>query len=517
MLLTLKPFSQNVIKGPHDYAVTQQSIPTPRSSPPSVLDLAAVTQPSHTSLKDHSMESSHSGLPPPSSLALPPPDVGFATMNTMNQQLPPPPPQRHGSDHSWHSWIESKTEEDRRKQEEEKTRQESLRLEQRKIEQSMLRDSLQAGVPPHMVPLIFAGISQGGVPQSVLELTQQYMAQATSGSRGSATPMQNPSHSHSHSQRRVPHVRRDSRSIPPNPYAAQSAPQTVPGPGVLLSQPIHPSAASPTTHSLSRHPLPSNSADPRPPGGPRPNPGDGPAQTPSINLSNVQYAPGSSVPSAQHTSGRHENQTRQSPPSLYFHHWTPPSQSNPNTPLGRPQQELPSTSQAPRRSEYQSPPGRKRKALGPHPPAPLPSSRPSESLSISSQTLRPQSPQQLEASAHHRRRSDMGPIYESSGPEPVTSGPTRATFRSLPPTEDSNSEKGYGRPDYPVIGRDRSISDTNMRFSHPPSRALYASSIETAPRDSDVDSSPGPSPTSRTQSTQPGVDVPAAGPPLGER
>ena len=55
-------------------------------------------------------------------------------------------------------WLAAKAEEDKRKQEEEKTRQESLRLEQRRIEQSMLRESLQGGVPPQLVPMIYAGM-----------------------------------------------------------------------------------------------------------------------------------------------------------------------------------------------------------------------------------------------------------------------------------------------------------------------------------------------------------------------
>lgn len=56
------------------------------------------------------------------------------------------------------SYLAAKAEEEKRKTEEEKTRQEGYRLEQRKIEQTMLRESLNSGVPPAMVPMIYAGI-----------------------------------------------------------------------------------------------------------------------------------------------------------------------------------------------------------------------------------------------------------------------------------------------------------------------------------------------------------------------
>lgn len=501
MLLTLKPSSQNGVKGPpHDYAIVRQSIPAaPRSSSP---------PPAASEPQTQSMESSRRGLPPPSALTLPPPDVAFAAMNPMSQQqsLPPrPPPQRPDSDASYYSWLEAKAEEDRRRQEEEKTRQESLRLEQRRIEQSMLRDSLHAGVPPHMIPLIFAGISQGGVPQSVLDVSQQYMAQTAvpPPPRGPPAPSPMPGLSHSSSQRRAPHARRDSRSMPSSAssHSYVTSQQPVPGPGVLLSQPLHAPAASSTSQSMGR------SSDPRAPAMSRLNPGEsqGSQQQPAINLSNVHYAPGSSVPHSQSTAGKSDSQPRQSPPSLNFHHWVPPTQSQPNTPRNR--QESPGTSQAPRRSDYQNSPGRKRKAPGPHQQAPLPS-RPSDHLPGSSQDSRSGSPmvsaRPAEQSSHTRQRSDTSNPYdhrmsEHQGSQSTSrrASVTRPAIRTMTSTEES--ERGYSRTEDQDRRRYPSQSENHVNYSHSASHGPYASSVGTAPPDSDADSSPGHSPRTKTR------------------
>ncbi|KAJ5918769.1 hypothetical protein N7454_009913 [Penicillium verhagenii] len=55
--------------------------------------------------------------------------------------------------------VEPKLREDRRKQEEEKTRQEALRLELRRTEQQILAEALRGGVPPHMIPGLFANLT----------------------------------------------------------------------------------------------------------------------------------------------------------------------------------------------------------------------------------------------------------------------------------------------------------------------------------------------------------------------
>ncbi|KAB8266333.1 hypothetical protein BDV32DRAFT_115456 [Aspergillus pseudonomiae] len=506
MLLTLQPSSQNGIKGPHDYAIVRQSIPTPRSSPPSAPDPAAAIVASKRPSVDHSMESSRGGLPPPSTLALPPPDIGFSSMNSVNQPLPRPPAQRQSTDDTSQYWH-AKAEEDRRRQEEERTRQESLRLEQRKIEQSMLRDSLQAGVPPHMIPLIFAGISQNGVPQAVIEWTQQHMTQAPAGPRAPPPSAPALSHSSHSSHRRSLHARGESRSIPPGPYAAPPPQQVVPPPGILLSQPLPPSGPPPAPQPLGRSPLPNGPADPRGPPMPRPNPGEPLAQQqPTINLSNVHYAPGSSIPHAQHVGSKPDGHHRQSP-SLYFHHWVPPSQSQPNTPSGRIRQESPFASQASRRPEYQSPPGRKRKATGPHQPAPFPSSRPSETIPGASQVSRPGSPlgpvPHVEPSVHSRQHSGVSVMYEPRGLGPSgfergsrAASPAHHTQRVIGPTDDPGLRKDYDRVDVPERRGEPAPTGSNVQYPPAAPQLQYSSSIGTAPPDSDLDSSPGPSPTS---------------------
>ncbi|QUC23962.1 uncharacterized protein UV8b_08203 [Ustilaginoidea virens] len=102
--------------------------------------------------------------PPPLSHPLPPSQQGQPCT-----ALPPPPPQQwHGSEEAMRNWLQAKAEE-------EKTRQEGLRLEQRRVEMDMLRDSLRGGIPPPMIPLVFAGMASGGtLPQAALDWAQHF-------------------------------------------------------------------------------------------------------------------------------------------------------------------------------------------------------------------------------------------------------------------------------------------------------------------------------------------------------
>ena len=96
-----------------------------------------------------------------SSPTLAPPGRGVPSTSSpsnQSQKLPPPPLQWH-ADETMRLWLQAKSEEDRRLQEEEKTRQESLRLERRKVELSILQESVEAGIPPNSIPLVFAGIN----------------------------------------------------------------------------------------------------------------------------------------------------------------------------------------------------------------------------------------------------------------------------------------------------------------------------------------------------------------------
>lgn len=79
------------------------------------------------------------------------------------------------------NWLVAKAEEERRKQEEERTQQETLRLEQRRLEHEILRTSLAGGIPPPMVPIVFAGMGGGTLPQAALEWAQQFMSSQAPG------------------------------------------------------------------------------------------------------------------------------------------------------------------------------------------------------------------------------------------------------------------------------------------------------------------------------------------------
>ncbi|GFF43670.1 hypothetical protein IFM46972_07286 [Aspergillus udagawae] len=469
MLLTLKPSAQNRIKGPHEYAIVRQSVPTPRSFPPTVPDASATAT---------SPKTLRRGLPPPSSINRQP-DVGRSNMAPMSQ-LPPAPP-GWSSPEDLRQWLQAKAEEDRRLQEEEKTRQESLRLEQRKIEQSMLRDSLQSGVPPQMIPLIFAGITGGSLPQSAIELIQQYASQIP-GTRSNAPPP--PSH-HSApplhqqqpsaldlppppplSQRHPPlaipaDIRRDSRVLPP---------QQQPIPGPVLSQPLTTHGRSPSSQSFGRSPLSSGPGKATASSLSRIN-GETHLQHVPLTLGNAQYATGSSVPPSQPAEIKHEHPPRHSPPSLYFHHWVPPGQPPP----GKNQHDFPvvSIAQSQRRYENQSPPGRKRKSQIPHQPAPLPSSRPSDAPSSSLPSSRLGSPiasnQPPDSRAHHhRQRSDASSSLDSrmqdhhdanQGNDLLHQKPGASSLNQ--PSGDYSPTKGLHRGDIPS-----NSAGTRYRASH---------------------------------------------------
>ncbi|KAL4962352.1 uncharacterized protein BDV14DRAFT_178453 [Aspergillus stella-maris] len=512
MLLTLNPTSQNGIQRPNEYSRFRQSIFTPRSPSPSTPDPLPSTAPSRP--PDPSMDS-RSGLPRPS-LTLPPPDVGFANMpsSTTNQQLPPPPSQWQGSDDAMHHWLRAKAEEDRRKQEEEKTRQETLRLEQRRVEQSMLRDSLMAGVPPHIIPLIFAGICQNGLPQPVLELAQQYLAQAP-GPRGpSSNAPQAPSHSHSqsnsHSRRPSMHVRQDSRSGPPSSYApsTQHVVPPPPPPNILLSQNAPPNISAPSTpQAVGRRSLPTSLQESRGANPPWINHGiGGQAQPGQVNLGSVQYAPGSSVPGAQ-PPRRPGSQSRRSPPSLYFHHWVPPAQSQSGGATGKAQQESSASSGNPRRSEHYVSPGRKRKAPGPHQPPPVPS-RPTEPFPGALHLSQPISPR-----SEGPQSRPLGHRHQPSEPTNAYGGHHIDSFRVEQPgrmgsTQPLQHPSGYT----PSMGKGHDAADQKRsedsspvdgigRSFPPVHHGPYAVSGNTGNRDSDLDGSSHQSPTSEAPVT----------------
>jgi hypothetical protein len=298
------------------------------------------------------MSTPHRGLPPPAAMTLPqpsqgPPPLSQVPLSQPMGQLPAPPQQWQGADESMRSWLQAKSEEDKRKQEEEKTRQETLRLEQRRIEQDMLRTSLNGNIPPYMIPMIFAGMGGGNLPGASLEWAQHFMAQAhqlqvgqQQGQQATLPPPQLSS----------PELRRESRQIthlyggPQHPIPAP-LPSTPAGPGVsqqaggfLPSYPMSPSARSrtqlPGPQSLAR----------APPGGnlPRLNTGEMHIQPPPPGPAAMQVIPGQPAhPLQQSQTPQQAQQESQSSPSIYFHHWQPPtsqaassSANQPTTPSG---------------------------------------------------------------------------------------------------------------------------------------------------------------------------------------
>ncbi|KAL1900682.1 hypothetical protein Cpir12675_000816 [Ceratocystis pirilliformis] len=87
--------------------------------------------------------------------------------------LPAPPPRWQDSEESMKGWLLAKTEEEKRRQEEEKTRQGTLRYEQRQIELEILRTSLSGGIPPAMIPFVFAGMGGITLPAGAMEWAEQ--------------------------------------------------------------------------------------------------------------------------------------------------------------------------------------------------------------------------------------------------------------------------------------------------------------------------------------------------------
>ncbi|KAJ9663227.1 hypothetical protein H2198_000988 [Neophaeococcomyces mojaviensis] len=338
---------QRDIKPPHDYS--SYKFNHSRYSPPE----SPKHLPSLLNGGESSMNNSHRGLPAPLGLSLPPPDRGQSTAPSLGH-LPAPPPQWAGQDESMRNWLQAKAEEDRRKQEEERTKQETLRLDQRKIEQTMLRESLQGGVPPPMVPLIFAGMGGGNLPGHTLEWAQQYLAQLSLQNQQQHQQIQTQQQQIQQQQQQQqlqqqgppsPDIRRDSRMIPPNPYGAQQQSQS-------SVQQSH-SQLQNQNRSLIQ--------------------GTQNAPLSRLNTAELQAQP---LPSST-TSSRHsghplqQTQTAQSEPSsgpsLFFHHWTPPNNTTggqPPTPSGKSQHGSPFSQNAPShlRSEYQQSP--KKRKLG---------------------------------------------------------------------------------------------------------------------------------------------------------
>ena len=363
MLLTLSQPTKTEFGGrtTHDFSprislAKSHLSPKPKvDSPVSSLRVSAATE--------HRMSTHHRGLPPPSAMTLPDPGRPPPSLNQPFGAMPAPPNQWQGQEESMRNWLVAKAEEDRRKQEEEKTRQESYKLEQRRIEQSMLRESLNAGIPPPMVPMIYAGIGGSNLANISVDWLQQYSTQLQ------ATQQQI-------QQQSPPEIRRETRLISQGSSqypAAQPQQQQV-----LPSQPNEqPQQPAPLQTTFSAY----NPAPSRPPPTSVPRSATH-TQLPRLTTNEMyvqqpaQQGPGSAHPLQQSQTIQQDQPA--SSPSIYFHHWHPPGESRsiqPQTPAskGDPTSAHPGSHLS--ESDYKESP-RKRKAQGAHEKAPPPSAGP---------------------------------------------------------------------------------------------------------------------------------------------
>ncbi|KNG48267.1 hypothetical protein DDE82_005406 [Stemphylium lycopersici] len=414
MLLTLSnPVKPDFEFKPHAYSPAFSSSTVTRYSD-------RRSPPSQPASSTHTMGTPHRGLPPPSAMTLPDPARGPPPMSASLGQLPPAP-QWQGAEDGMKNWLAAKAEEERRKQEEEKTRQETLRLEQRKVEQSMLRESMQGGIPPHLVPIIFAGIGGGNLANISAEWIQQYTTQVQAAHQQAQAQAQ---------AQLSPDSRRDPRLLgqqPPTAYAGQvQAPQTILPPTTVL-----PGQTLPTQNQ--QPPLPSTgyTGGPLSPraraaqaglGGPSASaPRSLPqSQLPRLTTNEMTVQQPPAVPAGvQQLQQTQTQQQEQSSPSIYFHHWVPPSSSSqeksssghpPATPSGK--YKTSPVHQSRQRAashasdlEYTSSP-KKRKAQGPHQPAPPPTSAPGSNASPSFSHISSSSTSTPARRGHARNRSD---------------------------------------------------------------------------------------------------------------
>ncbi|KAI0194681.1 hypothetical protein EV127DRAFT_508950 [Xylaria flabelliformis] len=407
---------------PYGYRPIHDLPTPPRSSPPvTILDTsqkALQQQQQQQSPPTKPMSAPHRGLPLPAAMTLaqPPPPHGPphppAPGSVMQAQAPPvpsphsqslgplpPPPQWQGSEDSMRSWLLAKAEEERRKQEEERTRQESLRLEQRRIEHDILRTSLERGIPPSMIPVVFAGLSGGHLSQATLEWVQQFLPLPQ---HAQILPAQGPM---------SPGLRRDSQQygsyagsagVPPTPgSAAGTQAGFVPyqGPGSPTRARAHTisglgSAAGRSLGGLGSSALPRLST------------GEGisgpshPSHTATQQQQQQQQPPPPPQQQPQQQQQGPVAQPETQSPGIYFHYWQPPTSN------------VSASQQA--ASSVDSP--KKRKATGPQQSVPPPGQRRSRSPTFGPQasTSVLSNPPPGRRRGHSRQRSDIS-AYRSTG------------------------------------------------------------------------------------------------------
>ncbi|KAI8630929.1 hypothetical protein F5Y19DRAFT_40444 [Xylariaceae sp. FL1651] len=395
---------------PYGYLPVHDLPTPPRSSPPVTIVDASQKAPSlfqqqqqHQSPPTQPMSAPHRGLPLPAAMTLaqPPPPPGpphppvpssvlqpqvSSAPSPHSQSLGPlpPPPQWQGSEDSMRNWLMAKAEEDRRRQEEEKTRQESFRLEQRRIEHDILRTSLENGIPPPIIPVVFAGMSGGNLSQATLEWVQQYLPQPQQPHHAQILPAQGP---------QSPEHRRDSQQYSSYPGPAGVPPTPGSGTGsqagfVPYQGPGSPTRVRPHNIGLGSQPARSMGAL-------------GGSALPRLSTSEGATGPPGPPHASHSTTQQHgpvATQETQSSP-LYFHHWQPPtSHAGSSQPA----------------ASVDSP--KKRKATGPQQALPPPSQRRSRSPTfgqhVNTSTL--SNPPPGRRRGHSRQRSDIS-AYRSAG------------------------------------------------------------------------------------------------------
>ncbi len=290
-------------------------------------------------------------------------------------------------------------------------------MERRKIEQTMLRDSMSGGIPPHLVPMIFAGIGGGNLANISIDWLQQYAAQLQAAQQQQVIVQAQSSPGSRRDQRMVGHPQPSVYSI--GPPASQPL---VAAPGVLQVQPLaappqHAGALSASTYSVGTMSPTSRSRTLQTPvqiGAPTSAPRQPPphSQLPRLTTNDMQIHQPSSAPAVhplQHGQSAHQPEHTASSPSIYFHHWVPPSSQGgtsnnpPITPSIKTKAAHASQLSGSHEfeSDYTNSP-KKRKAQGAHHPVPPPATKyTSPSFSqVSSSTSTPG------RRGHARTRSD---------------------------------------------------------------------------------------------------------------
>ncbi|KAH7377208.1 hypothetical protein B0T11DRAFT_273783 [Plectosphaerella cucumerina] len=278
------------------------------------------------------MAAPHWGLPLPAAMTLPPQQprhlsnappppppvppavakVGLHHGHPLSQ-LPGPPPQwQGGAEGCMKTWLRAKAEEEKRRQEEERTKQESYLLEQRKLEAEMLRTSLDRGIPPPIVPFVFAGMG-GTLSEAALELAKQNLSSPAPGQ----TRQLMAHHAERSPEQRSPQSQcyMSYAPVPSTPSSASSfhgcitdsgSPTTKGTPHTMSSTGSTGRPVAPTSH------LPSINTSAAQ-GGPLP-----PHQPQQIAQPPPQHPQQVQQPSSA-------QQKSQASPGIFFHHWQPPS------------------------------------------------------------------------------------------------------------------------------------------------------------------------------------------------